>query len=60
MEWLVEAILQGLQSVKLSATRLTELDLPLDGTNRLGACLLTSPSPFHIHMTRKTESPFHD
>jgi hypothetical protein len=29
---LVEAILQGRQSVELTATRLTELDLPLDWT----------------------------
>ena len=31
---LVEAILQGRQPVKLTATRLTELDLPLDWTEQ--------------------------
>jgi hypothetical protein len=31
---LVEAILQGRQSVELTATRLTELDLPLDWTEQ--------------------------
>jgi hypothetical protein len=31
---LVEAILQGGQPVKLTATRLTELDLPLDWTEQ--------------------------
>ena len=31
---LVEAILQGRQSVELTATRLTELDLPLDSTEQ--------------------------
>jgi hypothetical protein len=31
---LVEAILQGRQPVELSATRLTELDLPLDWTEQ--------------------------
>ena len=31
---LVEAILQGRQSVALTATRLTELDLPLDWTEQ--------------------------
>jgi hypothetical protein len=31
---LVEAILQGRQPVKLTATRLTELDLPLDRTEQ--------------------------
>jgi hypothetical protein len=29
-----EAILQGRQSVELTATRLTELDLPLDWTEQ--------------------------
>jgi site-specific DNA recombinase len=32
---LVEAILQGRQSVELTATRLTELDLPLDWADQL-------------------------
>jgi hypothetical protein len=31
---LIEVILQGRQPVKLSATRLTELDLPLDWTEQ--------------------------
>ena len=31
---LVEAILQGRQPVELTATRLTELDLPLDWTEQ--------------------------
>ncbi len=31
---LVEAILQGRQPVELTATRLTELDLPLDWTDQ--------------------------
>ena len=31
---LIEAILQGRQSVELTATRLTELDLPLDWTEQ--------------------------
>jgi hypothetical protein len=31
---LVEAILQGRQSVELTTTRLTELDLPLDWTEQ--------------------------
>ena len=31
---LVEAILQGRQAVELTATRLTELDLPLDWTEQ--------------------------
>jgi hypothetical protein len=31
---LVEAILQGGQPVELTATRLTELDLPLDWTEQ--------------------------
>jgi len=31
---LAEAILQGRQSVELTATRLTELDLPLDWTEQ--------------------------
>jgi hypothetical protein len=31
---LVEAILQGRQSVELTATRLTEFDLPLDWTEQ--------------------------
>jgi hypothetical protein len=31
---LVEAILQGRHPVKLTATRLTELDLPLDWTEQ--------------------------
>ena len=33
---LVEAILQGRQPVELTATRLTELDLPLDWTKQRG------------------------
>jgi len=33
---LVEAILQGRQPVELTATRLTELDLPLDWTDQRG------------------------
>jgi len=33
---LVEAILQGCQPVELTATRLTELDLPLDWTKQRG------------------------
>ena len=32
--WLVEAILKGQQPVELTATRLTELDLPLDWTEQ--------------------------
>jgi len=31
---LVEAVLQGRQPVELTATRLTELDLPLDWTDQ--------------------------
>ena len=31
---LIEAILQGRQPVELTATRLTELDLPLDWTEQ--------------------------